>query len=168
MLTQERLKELFNYDPTTGVFTNRVHRSPNARKGWKAGCDKSHGYQVIRVDGTLYGAHRLAWLYVYGSFPEGVIDHINQDPLDNRISNLRDVEQVDNMRNMRILNTNKSGITGVSWDKANNKWRASINIGNKGVNLGRYSELNDAIKARREANLKYGFHENHGNKRGAI
>ena len=77
MLTQDRLKELFNYDSATGVFTRIKTTSSRAMKGFIAGSVSSHGYLRIRIDGRVYFAHRLAWLYEFGEFPLGIMDHIN-------------------------------------------------------------------------------------------
>ncbi len=87
-LTQERLKEVLSYNPETGIFT----RNPGIRGGEKVGTN-SHGYVSIMVDGYLYQAHRLAWLYMEGYMPEQEIDHISRKRDDNRWCNLRVVNR---------------------------------------------------------------------------
>lgn len=101
MLTQDRLKELMRYDEETGILTRRVSTSSNARAGDIAGSKDKDGYLVIRIDKKLYRAHRLAFLYVYGRFPEEFTDHINGIRDDNRISNLREVTRQENMQNQK-------------------------------------------------------------------
>ncbi len=148
MLTQKRLKELLYYDPNTGIFTWRVKTSHRICIGSEAGCINREGYRQIGIEGKLRPAHRLAWLFVYGYFPEHGIDHINRKPGSNQISNLREASQSCNMRNCGNRVNNTSGITGVSWDKQSNKWNARIRINQKAHNLGRYFYLDDAICAR--------------------
>lgn len=113
MITQERLKELFHYDPETGLFT-RIKSYGNRKKGTTAGWNNLNGYLRIDIDKGRYYCHRLAWLYVYGEMPKHFIDHINGKPSDNRIENLRDVVQAMNMQNVQKPQpSNKLGIRGV-------------------------------------------------------
>lgn len=90
-LTPERLRELLEYDPETGKFTWLRNRAFKALGGTHAGYLNSNGYLRITVDDVSYAAHRLAWLYVHGRWPDKTIDHINRNKQDNRIANLRDV-----------------------------------------------------------------------------
>ena len=164
-LTQQQLKELLNYEKDTGIFTWKNPRANRCKPGDIAGAI-NRGYLLIgiTVDGIalLYGAHRLAWLYEYGRFPNKDIDHINHDKSDNRISNLREVNHITNMKNQKIRSTNKSGFTGVSWDKNLKKWRAMITVNRTNMHLGCFTDKNDAIEARLHANRLYKFHPNHG------
>ena len=98
-ITQLRLKELFSYDESSGIFTRILGHKNGIKAGSVAGCTQKHRkpYLVIRIDRKLYLCHRLAWLYVHGVFPVGVIDHINGDGFDNRIANLRDVTNEQNV-----------------------------------------------------------------------
>lgn len=180
-LTQEILKELIHYCPETGVFTWRERdlkwfRRECDQKTWntrfsgkKAGCtgDNSCGkkYRFIVVFKIMYLAHRLAWLYMSGSFPKHEIDHVNGNGRDNRFLNIRDVSRSDNHKNTRIPATNTSGLVGVVWDKSRNKWAARIKVNRRHINLGRYEDWFEAVCARKSANLKYNFHPNHGEKR---
>ncbi|AUR92754.1 HNH nuclease [Vibrio phage 1.176.O._10N.261.55.F5] len=166
MISKDDLDLVLKYDRNTGEFRwlDSLHR--NSRSGMIAGCvsTRSGGrrVRVIRVMGRLYLAHRLAWLAEYGGFPCWEIDHINGDSMDNRISNLRAVTSGENSKNMKRPVTNTSGFSGVSFDSKNKKWRAKIKVSGKTICLGRYKDKEDAIRARKKANIKYGFHENHG------
>ena len=155
MLTQSRLKELFDYCPDTGIFVRKISQGA-AKKGKIAGC-LSKGYYRIRVDNFLYLSHRLAWLYVHGTLPE-FVDHINRISTDNRIENLRPVTKAQNQQNHGISKTNKSGYVGVSWDKARNKWFACIQHENKTIALGRFTDIEMARKAYQQAANKYHTH----------
>lgn len=163
MVTQAELKRLLNYNIETGNFTWKSTRRGQVMVGDIAGCgDASYGYTVIKINGRLYRAHRLAWLYVHGKFPKNQIDHINHIRSDNRLSNLRHVTQVENHQNCTMDMRNTSGRTGVYWEKARNKWRARIKVGGKRLSLGSYIKHSDACEARDAADIEYGFHENHG------
>ena len=161
MITQERLKELLHYDPDTGVFTWKESRG-GVSIGGSAGTLNQYGYISILIDRRSYLAHRLVWLYVHGEFPVNSIDHINHVKLDNRMENLRDANESVNSMNRPMQKNNKSGHTGVHWHKGNKKWFASIKVDRKSIGLGLYVELSDAVKARKDAEKKYKFHENHG------
>jgi len=108
-----------------------------------------------------YLAHRLAWFYVYGEFPT-MIDHIDGNRTNNKISNLRQVSSKENQCNLTIAANNTSGITGVSFSKERSKWEAKIQIDGKTIHLGRYLDKEDAILARKQGEVKYEFHKNHG------
>lgn len=161
----ERLRELLSYDPETGVFSHQKKRTGVPYAGMKAGyVNESRGipYERIKVDGKAYKTHRLAWLYVHGKFPDGEIDHINGNTLDNRICNLRDVTRQDNCKNRTKRSDNKSGVNGVVWYPPSQKWQASIAHDKKTIHLGYFSDIECAKKARKEAEAKYGYHSNHG------
>ncbi len=161
MLTQKRLKEVLKYDPRTGVFTNR--RSRIGVTAYKvAGSIKKDGYVCIMIDKKAYTAHRLAWFYMTGEWPKNQIDHINHVRSDNRFSNLREATNEENSRNLKLFSNNRSGFSGVSWNKRHKKWYSKITINKKEKFLGSFDKKEDAIKARIEANKKYGYHENHG------
>jgi hypothetical protein len=147
ILTQERLKELLNYDPATGIFTNRVVRQ-GMRKGANsiAGTKNGYGYMVIQIDGRKFSAHRLAWLYMYGVWPVNQIDHINRVRDDNRIVNLRDVTPSENLHNGSDCPRNTSGVRNVVWHKRNKKWQAQIMVNNKYQYLGLYDDIEKARK----------------------
>lgn len=107
-------------------------------------------------------AHRAVWALSTGRWPVATIDHINGNRQDNRICNLRDVPHVSNCRNQPLRNVNTSGFAGVSLDKRNGKYAASICVNGKNVHLGKFETLAEARLARDAANIKHGFHANHG------
>lgn len=162
LLTQAELKERLHYDPDTGLFTWAENIGSRARAGDEA-CGKNHyGYIHIGVNGKRYMAHRLAFLYMIGRFPLDQTDHINHNPADNRWINLREVNNIENGRNISMKKNNTSGVTGVHWNKQCNKWRSRIALCGVTKNLGSFENKNDAVIARKMAEQKYGFHENHG------
>jgi len=166
MITQARLKELLHYNPKTGVFTWKVSKGSRAKAGSDAGSSRKSKrtyYRQIKIDGVLHLSHRLAWLYVHGKFPDGDIDHEDGNGLHNWMKNLRDVTTRLNNKNMPLPRGNTSGVIGVSFDKQNGKWLAQISTeSGKKKNLGRFADINDAIAVRRAAEVKHGYHPNHG------
>ncbi|MCF7995225.1 MAG: HNH endonuclease [Chromatiaceae bacterium] len=176
-LGSEYLKECLVYCPGAGIlrwrerpshhFKNlRTERSTNSRQaGIEAGYPHKqvqNTYLKIKIEGITYRAHRLAWLLYYGEWPCGEIDHINGDGLDNRIKNLRDVTVSVNLRNARMFSSNTSGVNGVTWDNAREKWIAQIKINGNRRFLGRFGTKEEAAAARMEANKKHGYTERHG------
>jgi len=148
-LTAQRLRELLHYNSETGLFTWRGNRTGFALAGTVAGT-KSGGYICIQVDGTLYRAHRLAWLYVNECWPEFVIDHINGDKTDNRLCNLRDVDETTNAHNRKRAHKNSSsGALGVS--RIGNRWRALIRVNGKRIHIGCFGSIDEASAAYFEA-----------------
>ena len=160
-LTQERLKQLLMYCPDTGDFYWIVSKS-NIPAGSKAGSVNSSGYVSIMADKQRHYAHRLAFLYMLGRMPTHEVDHINGNPRDNRWINLREVPHSANLKNVKLQSRNVSGQIGVIWDASRLKWKAQIRVNGKQINLGRFDDLDEAIKARRDASSKHNFHENHG------
>jgi hypothetical protein len=146
-LTQARLKELLHYDPETGVFTWLVNRGRKAKAGDRAGRITDKGYNSIRVEGLCHFAHRLAWIYVHGEHPSGIMDHINGVRHDNRISNLRVSDYTENAQNRRkARSSNLSGFLGVA--TAGNKFQSWINIpGKKRIHLGTFITAEEAHEA---------------------
>ena len=159
ILTHQRLREVLDYDPETGLFTwkARPNLTPfNARWAGKVvGYLGAGGYRVINIDARKYRAGRLAWLYMHGVWPRFGIDHRNCIPDDDRIDNLRPANQSENNANSRRRRDNKSGVKGVSWCSATKKWRASIQVAGKSINLGRYARLVEAIAVRRDASIEH-------------
>lgn len=156
-LTQSLLKEILDYNPETGLFTWRVNKARRIKIGNIAGClDKQSGYMKIGIDNNLYLAHRLAFLWIDGYLPENDIDHIDRNRSNNRYYNLREVSQTCNSRNCNIAKNNASGITGISWYKRTNKWKAQIAMP-KVIGLGYFDTLSDAVKARWKAEIEHNF-----------
>lgn len=147
MITQERLKSLLSYDPETGVFRWLAKPSPYASKmtvGSRAGCQDGKRYRVLAIDQVTYGEHRLAWFYVYGTWPEEQIDHINGNKSDNRISNLRIATAGENQRNRGAMKSNTTGFKGVTFEANRNKYKAAITHNHKCYNLGRFDTAEEA------------------------
>ena len=164
MLTLERVNELLRYEPGSGKLFWKKTTTNRITAGSEAGtiCDTT-GYRQIQIDKKLYGAHRIVMFMHNKDFDKSKqIDHINHNKDDNRLENLRVVSSAENMRNQSKLNTNKTGITGVYFNKSRNKFIAQIKVSHQVYYLGCYNTLEEAAAAREEANIKYGFHENHG------
>ncbi len=179
MIPARELPQLLRHNPDTGVMIWRT-RSPvqfahckrpaQACAAWNARHAGKRAINSISVEGYLQGtvggagtnAHRVMWAMCTGAWASGDIDHINGVRTDNRIDNLRAVTRSENLRNSALSRGNTSGVTGVSWDTAMSKWRADITVNSKAINLGRFRAKSDAISARKAAEIKYGFHENHG------
>ena len=163
MLTQSRLKKVLYYDANTGDFIRLVSTNNSVKVGDIAGSkDVSCGYIKIAVDGKRYLAHRLAWLYEYGEFPDTGLDHINRIRYDNRISNLRLADKVVNGRNCKLNCKNKTGISGVSFHSRDKKYYVTIGLNMKIKHLTVTKDFFEACCARKSAEVKYGYHENHG------
>ena len=141
-LTQDRLRELVNYDPDTGLFTWRISRR-KCRQGALAGANMPTGYRTIRLDDVLHLAHRLAWLYVHGVWPTNQIDHINGNRADNRLCNLREATNAENAQNRRKPKS-KSGFMGVRQE--NSKWLAEIKFNYKVIRLGLFDTPEEAYQ----------------------
>ena len=117
-------------------------------------CLNSKGY--VKYSGRKDGLCSKYLHRIIMDDPEDfVVDHINRNPLDNRRENLRIVTQQENCMNLTISKNNKSGVPGVCWDKDANKWKAEIRYKYKKINLGRFEKLEDATKARKDAEIKY-------------
>lgn len=142
------LKQVLDYDQETGVFTWKEFRGGFAKPGAAAGSVDSKGYVQIKIGRRLHLAHRLAWLWVYGDFPDSHLDHIDRNPRNNAIANLRACTRDENHQNLGIRANNTSGTTGVSWVAASGKWLAYINTGGKRKRLGLFEKKSDAIDAR--------------------
>lgn len=144
----ERLRELFAYDPGTGVITRLVAagRSPSMSV---AGTISDTGYLVIKADGKKLKAHRLAWAIHNGAWPQNHLDHINGVKTDNRISNLRDVTVAQNLQNQRSAQASNTSckFLGVSWDKRKKLWVAQIQVNRKGIYIGRFKTAEEAHAA---------------------
>lgn len=155
-LTAERLREALHYDPTTGVFCWLIHQPPSA-PGKRAGGADERGYVRITIDGSRYRANRLAWLYMRGTWPEGVVDHVNGDTSDDRFANLRDISFAANTQNRRRAHRGSaSGLIGAHKTK-NNRYSSSIQHRGKQHQLGTFATPIEAHRAYVDA--KRALHE---------
>ncbi|MGY0156362.1 HNH endonuclease signature motif containing protein [Edwardsiella tarda] len=154
--------ELFTYCKQTGVL---IYKKKCGRKmpGQIAGSTNKNKYINLGIQNKRYYAHRVIWEMHNGPIPDNYqVDHINGNKSDNRIDNLRIVKNCDNAKNQKRKETNRSGMTGVSWDTQTQRWRAHITVDGKMKSLGRYEDKLEALAARKRAEIKYNFHENHG------
>src|SRR5439155_1711101 len=153
-VTAERLRELLAYAPETGLFYWRRKRG-SAAAGRAAGQAAARSYRLITIDRIGYFAHRLAWLYVHGEHPRGVIDHVNGNAMDDRIANLRQCSRSENARNVRGRAT--SGLKGVyrRADRPGNKWYAQIAVSGKTICLGSFDSPEAAAAAYDAAACRY-------------
>lgn len=157
-VTAERLRALMQYSCETGEFTWVADRNNRNRSGTVAGRVSRLGYVQIGIDGGRYLAHRLAYLYVYGEWPVGDLDHIDRNKLNNRISNLRLASKCENQQNRAIHKNNKSGFKGVFWHKRSGKWVARIGANGKQYHIGTFDAAEVAYKAYCEAAAKLHTH----------
>ena len=126
--------------------------------------NKVTGYKyVVFRDKKIY-SHRVAWMIHYGIEISGSeqIDHIDHNRSNNKIENLRVVSVGENKKNLSRYITNSSGVAGVSFDRARNKWKAAINLNGKTINIGRFNTKEEAAEARKIKEIELGFHKNHG------
>lgn len=184
-MTEKELYELarltLTYNPTTGSFTHnfRPRSMFTSDRNWKkwntrfagkeAGSTKLNKwnkkyYKYIRLLDKDYMFHRIVWLYVYGALPD-VIDHINGNPTDNRLCNLRNTTPLGNSRNMRRHKSNVTGISGVVIHCQNGRYVAQIGVEGKTKYLGIAPDFFEACCLRKSAELQYKFNENHGSNR---
>ena len=134
-----QLKEWLSYDPSTGYFTWLHPPNRRIKEGSIAGSPLKHGHIKIRFQGKQFLAHRLAWLFSYRTWPTNQIDHINRNPSDNRLINLRESTQAENTQN--------TGATGVTQQKHTGKWISKIMLRGKVYHLGVYESRSDACAA---------------------
>ncbi len=173
----ETLHRLLSFNPDTGVLVwkkrpldlcanLRLCNSWNAIWAGKPALTSvdHNGYPMGHVLGRKCPAHRVLWALVHGEWPDQ-IDHINGIKTDNRLLNLRSVTKLENFKNRRLSKNNRSGTMGVSLRLETGQWRASIRDENsRQISLGHFAVKDDAIAARKAAELQYGYHENHGSK----
>lgn len=148
MITAEYVREILDYDSTTGIFTNRTARSPGIKVGAVATSVRKDGYLLLCLKGIQYFAHRIAWLHFYGEWPKTVIDHRNGQKGDNWIKNLRDVPVSVNVQNRKGAQKNSTlGILGVSPSNKKGKYRARITLNRKTTLLGDEFETPEEAQA---------------------
>lgn len=151
IIDQETLKRILSYNPKTGVFTRigspSVKPTRDELIGSEAGTLTKLGYVAIWVEGRSYTAHRLAFLYMEGSFPEKSTDHIDGCRANNAWANLRRCDQSQNSANQSKRIQNTSGRKGVTWCAMTNKWRAKITFRGRCLHIGRFTDLDSAARA---------------------
>lgn len=150
-MTQQELMRLLQYEPATGAWTWLVTRSRRAKAGNTAGTINDQGYRIINIGGHLHRAHRLAFLYMTGSWPTELVDHKNGIRSDNRWSNLREATQMQNSASAARPVNNTSGFKGVYFSKHAKRWRAQISIECHTKNLGYFDTPEEAHRAYMEA-----------------
>lgn len=169
-ITPEFLRECLDYSPGTGElrwkerpqhhFSSRKHHLGwNTRYSGRLIEPRAGRYAEVVLCGKHHLAHRVIWMMVYGRSPN-IIDHINHDKTDNRLANLRDVDRAENNRNITRLS--KFGVTGVSRNSRDARWRARIKVDGREKFLGSFHSFDEALRARRIAEKLYGYHPNHG------
>lgn len=146
MITQSRLKEILDYNPSTGIFTWKARTSIRVRIGDVAGCIRKDGYVVITINGQLNFAHRLAFIWMTGSCPD-LVDHINGEKSDNAWTNLRKASFSANSRNRRSVKGSSSKYVGVCWHTRDEKWRAQIKSNGRVIYIGSFENEEEAAKA---------------------
>ena len=165
MMTYSRVRDLFDYDPDTGVLTRKCNIYSGKNKiqchaGSVAGTvNKSTGYLVLRVDGVITSAHRVIWLWYYGYLPETDIDHINRIKTDNCLNNLREVSRSCNRKNTPNPSNNRSGIKGVSFNKRVGKWQSTITGSKNRYHLGYSYDYTEAVALRAAAEEALYWHD---------
>lgn len=169
-LTPEKVRELLDYDPETGILTWRRRpirpeevardKNWNARcEGKPAGCITPYGYRMLGITAEFGKeekllAHRIAWAHYYGEWPTGFLDHINRDRLDNSIRNLRPATITENSMNAKVRKDNSSGVRGVSRFR-DGRWRVRLNKNGEEVYCAFFASKEEAIAARKEAALRF-------------
>lgn len=173
-----RIRSVLSYNPDTGALTWKV-RDPSMFEDGKQTAEHNcaiwngkfagkpalsspdkRGYLTGNLFSRPTKAHRAVWALVYGEWPIEV-DHINGDPSDNRLSNLRAVTHCENGRNLKLKSNNSTGICGV-WRRPSGRWAATITVAGSSKTIGTFDTIDQAIGARRNAERAYGFHNNHG------
>ena len=142
------LKEYLSYDPESGAFTWIKSPCYHIKNGRIANSRDKKGYIQIMLKGRYFLAHRLAWLFYYGLMPKDCIDHINGVKFDNRICNLREATNAQNVQNVtKPSRANKTGYLGVSWDNTNKKFKAVISVNGRHKHIGRFTSAEEAYEA---------------------
>lgn len=152
-ITAEFVRQILQYDAQTGEMRWRASKGRRRRvkAGDLAGALRHDGYRFVGIKGKRYPAHRLAWLYVHGVWPTGQIDHIDTNPENNAIANLREATNAQNQFNKPKRVDNTSGRKGVFWRRNRKKWFAQIKVHGKQIYLGSFDEVEAAAVAYQEA-----------------
>jgi hypothetical protein len=165
-ITQEMLKELFDYREDGNLVRKNACGGNGNYAGRVVGSKpkeitRSRRYVTTKIKGQHYCVHKLIYLWHTGKWPEQ-LDHINIDTIDNRIENLREATTAQNASNRKLFSSNTSGVKGVSWHKASNKWFVYVDENKKRKNIGYFNDLDFAELVAVEARNKYhGIYANH-------
>ncbi|WP_241575047.1 HNH endonuclease [Rosenbergiella nectarea] len=163
MIDNSELQRLLNYDPETGLFYWKVRMSNRVKAGDLAGVINGSGYRIIAIKGKIHYAHRLAFLWMTGRLPGKFVDHVDGDRSNNIWVNLREASALQNAHNQKLNKSNTSGIKGVHYDKATNKWLATLKVNGKPTYLGVFSEISQAEAVIKQARQNFhGDFSNHG------
>lgn len=145
----EELRATFEYH-TDGYLIRKRTGKPCGQHS-----NRPDGRAEVNVNGRMLRAHRVIYAIIHGEMPEGEVDHIDQNPMNNRIENLRDVSTAENQHNSKKRKDNSSGFTGVHWYARCQKWRAEIRVNSRLIFLGYFENFEDAVEARKEAKIRY-------------
>ncbi len=160
-MSYEQMSKELDYNSGTGELVWKKRRV-GVSAGSMAGSSGGRRYMCVTVNRKKYLAHRVAWLLGHGEWPQGQIDHINHNKLDNRLINLRVVDAQGNARNRKVPAHNTSGVMGVCFHKHDKVWQAGIKVNGIRKHLGAFADWFDAVCVRKAAEYKHGFHKNHG------
>lgn len=167
------LKECFLYIPDSGLFAWKVRPAHHFKResdqrgfnkvhaGKSAGSISNNGYMGVGIMGKRMQVHRLAWFMFYGEWPD-CVDHVNGDRTDQRIANLRNVSVRENNRNRAGVKGRPNAANGVYWCSYHQKYRARIKVEGRDMHIGYFSTIEEARTARKQVEIKNGFHPNHG------
>lgn len=150
-ITQELLRDVFYYE--NGNLYWNISK-PKVKKGNKAGHRRKDGYVQVRLNGKLYLVHRLVFLYHHGHLPP-VLDHIDGNPTNNKIENIRKASTVENMRNRKINKNNTSTVKNVYFHKPSQKWQARLRVDGVNKSAGYYDTIEEAEKVIRQKRIEY-------------
>lgn len=177
------LRQIIDYNPETGLMLWKPRRPEMFEDGYRDAAGNCANWNAIYagkpaltalqrkgyLGGVCVGfrvkAHRVAWTIVTGNWPKNHIDHINGNPQDNRIANLRDVTNHVNHLNVKMQSNNRSGRCGVRFCPESGRWNARIKFQKRERHLGMFATFEDACRAREPAERELGFHPNHGKMR---
>ena len=151
LLGLDEVREIIDYDPVSGIFVWKDAKKGSKRNGRRAGSKRPSGHRHIRIKGIYFLEHRLAWFLYYGVWPKLLIDHIDGVGDNNKISNLREATQTQNMWNTEKQKRNKSGFKGVHLCKRTKRFCAHICLNGKNINLGYFDTAEEASKVYQDA-----------------
>jgi len=153
-ISHEYLLSVLSYDKDTGYLFWKNPPFKRRLNGTKAGSVRHDGRIAITLKGHPYAAHRVIWFLVYGKWPDGFLDHINGDPSDNRLCNLREATNSENQQNITSKGRGRSGVLGAQWNSQLGKWQSSIKLNGKNIYLGAFASKEEARNAYLSAKAK--------------